>query len=193
MKDYLISMFIDDEMDLDEKMEFVRLIDEDGPFKDEAVGLLSQEKLLRSDLVEEAPAFVHEGSRRPLLPRWRKFFLPAGVLGSALAAALLVVVLFSVFTPLSVTERPPVVSHRFVIYEPDASTVEIAGSFTDWKTLPLKQVAESGYWEVTLDVSGGEHRFVYILDGEREYADPTVLARERDDFGGENSILRVGV
>ena len=39
----------------------------------------------------------------------------------------------------------------------------------------------------------GEHRFAYILDGDKRMADPTLPAVERDDFGGENSILSVEV
>ena len=44
-----------------------------------------------------------------------------------------------------------------------------------------------------LPVAPGEHRFAYILDGERQMADPTLPALEQDDFGGENSILSVGL
>jgi hypothetical protein len=55
----------------------------------------------------------------------------------------------------------------------------------------MKRVGTSGYWEVTLDLPEGEHRFSYILEGNRRLADPTILTREHDDFGGENSILEV--
>ena len=42
MKDYLISSYIDDELDLDEKIVFVETVHAQGPFKDEAVDLLHQ-------------------------------------------------------------------------------------------------------------------------------------------------------
>ena len=51
MKDYLISSYIDDELDLDEKIEFVETVHEQMAFKDEAVGLLQQEKQIRSERV----------------------------------------------------------------------------------------------------------------------------------------------
>jgi len=81
--------------------------------------------------------------------------------------------------------------HRFVIYNPGASKVEISGSFIDWEVKPLTRIGASGYWQIEMDIPKGEHRYTYIVGGER-VADPTILAREQDDFGGENSILFVG-
>ena len=56
MQDYLISMFIDDELDLDHKIEFVEIVHEDRKFKDETVGFLRQEKVIGSKVVDELPA-----------------------------------------------------------------------------------------------------------------------------------------
>jgi 1,4-alpha-glucan branching enzyme len=92
--------------------------------------------------------------------------------------------------PSQVTTSTP---YRFVIYNADASQVEITGSFTEWRKLPMNRMGSSGYWEATIDLPQGEHRFTYILNGNRRFADPTILTREHDDFGGENSILSVGL
>ena len=46
MKNYLISLFIDNELNLDEKIDFVENTHGDQVFKDDAIGLLRQEKLL---------------------------------------------------------------------------------------------------------------------------------------------------
>jgi len=62
-------------------------------------------------------------------------------------------------------------------------------SFTRWKRIPLKPTGSSGYWEVSLTIPEGEHRFTYILLGQQRISDPRVPTREKDDFGGENSIL----
>jgi len=43
MKDYLISSYIDDELNLDEKIEFVEMVHEKVSFKDDTVDLLHQE------------------------------------------------------------------------------------------------------------------------------------------------------
>jgi len=42
-----------------------------------------------------------------------------------------------------------------------------------------------------LELPEGEYRFSYIVEGGRRLTDPTIAVREIDDFGGENSILRV--
>ncbi len=151
---------------------------------------LGTDRLLRFEPVHGVPAMETSPSRRRVLPRRRSFLYPAGMLGSAFAAALVVFAAFTFFAPRPVTDGTDF-SHRFVIYKPEAETVEITGSFTGWRKVPLRQLGTSGYWEITLAVPGGEHRFTYILDGDHEYADPTIPARERDDFGGENSILLV--
>lgn len=55
----------------------------------------------------------------------------------------------------------------------------------------MNRAGNSGYWEITFDLPAGEYRFSYILEGKRQLADPTILTREKDDFGGENSVLEV--
>jgi len=97
------------------------------------------------------------------------------------------IVFFILYHP----QPDPTTSHRFVIYRPDVTKAEIAGTFTGWQRIPINRIGVSGYWDITLSLPSGEHRFTYILDGEKRFADPTVLARELDDFGGRNSIISV--
>ena len=184
MHDYLISMFIDDEFDLDDKIEFVETVHEDRNFKEETVGFLRQEKVIRSDVVDRLPHInvkLKEGSGFSI---WR----PLGIFASGLATALIIFYIFA-----QPSEAPLSMTRRFVIYQPGVERVEIAGSFTDWRTLPMNRAGSSDYWEITLDVPVGEHRFSYILEGDKRLADPTILSRERDDFGGENSIIEVNL
>ena len=184
MQDYLISMFIDDELDLDNKIEFVETVHEDRIFKDETVGFLRQEKVIRSEVVDELPSVkIQQKEKTAFFPFWR----PAAIFASGLAAAL---VLFFFTQP---PKEQLSAAHRFVIYQPGVEQVEITGSFTDWRTLPMNRAGTSDYWEITIDVPAGEHRFSYILEGDQRLADPTVLTREKDDFGGENSILEVNL
>ncbi len=56
MKDFLISSHIDDELDLDEKIEFVETVHEQPAFRDEAVDLLHQEKLVRGTVFDRVPS-----------------------------------------------------------------------------------------------------------------------------------------
>ena len=183
MQDYLISMFIDDELDLDNKIEFVETVHEDRNFKDETVGFLRQEKVIRSEVVDEVPSVKVRLKEKTVFPLWR----PMAIFASGLAAAL---ILFFFTQP---PKEQLSTAHRFVIYQPGVEQVEITGSFTDWRTLPMIKAGTSDYWEITIDVPEGEHRFSYILEGDQRLADPTILIREKDDFGGENSILEVNL
>jgi hypothetical protein len=182
--DYLVSMYIDNELNLDEKVSFVDKIHSDPNFYRDAHALLLQEKLLRvtpnpSMLPARPPAYAGVGY-------WfRKMLQPMIYAATGFAAAGLL--LFN----LMKTPTPTQCFNRFVIYEPAAHQVELAGSFTGWQRTPMEPIGNSGYWELHLRVPSGEHRFTYILDGSRQMADPTLPVREKDDFGGENSILYV--
>ena len=181
MSEYIISMFIDDELGLDDKIEFVEKVHDSKGFKDETVALLHQEKQLRMDPAAQAPKVA---AAFPARHRFRVFH-PAYVATAALAVAL--IILSFTFVVQQQTAGPS--PYRFVIYQPDVSQVEITGSFTDWQRVPMNALGTSGYWEISMDIPRGEHRFTYILEGEKRFADPTILTRESDDFGGENTVL----
>lgn len=181
-------MFIDDELGLDDKIELVEKIHGSIDFKEEAVSLLKQEKLLCTEIKDAKPL-----AARVSLPR-RIFSLPRRIstAAAALAAAVLVLSAALVLQMGKVdqpVEQAGTLPYRFVIYEPNAGKVELAGSFTGWKKIPLEPRSRSGYWEVTVDLHPGEHVFSYILNGSRKVADPTIPTGQPDDFGGENSIL----
>jgi hypothetical protein len=183
MRDQLISQFIDDELSLDEKIDFVDEVSESDSFKALAMELLLQEKLLRTDVTNApAPELSFKPSRSKV--RW-SFFKP--IFAGTLAGVLMAFTLLNLYYPRSDVAVP----HRFVIYQPGAKQVELVGSFSDWRAVPLKHLGQSGYWETTVNLPPGEHRFSYIVSEGKRIADPTVAAREADDFGGENSILTV--
>ncbi len=186
MKNYLISLFIDDEMDMDSKIDFVETVHTDTAFKNETIELLEQEKLLRGEMVTLAPPLVLPKASKPG-PDFRSFFLPC-LAGFATAVVLVAAALF-LFTPSTVAD--PKLPHRFVIYRPAATQAEITGTFTNWQPIAMEKLGTSGYWSLTLNLPAGEHRYSYLVDDGRQVADPTVLMSETDDFGGENSILRV--
>jgi len=183
MNDNLISMYIDNELSLDDKIIFVEAVHEDQNFKDDTVNLLLQEKLIRSEVVDHIPALDLKEHRNAWHVKLFRPFVAAAATGLAAAAILF----FIVYPRPEHLMRP----YRFVIYQPEAQNVELAGSFSDWQRIPLKPTGQSGYWETTLDLPEGDHRFSYIIEGNRRLTDPTIAVRETDDFGGENSILRV--
>lgn len=178
-------MFIDDEMDLEDKINLISRIRHDKSFATETADLLQQEKRIRAQVVDHPPSFEF----KPVF-RWKQFFAPF-CRPMPIAIAAMVIVMTALFWFSLSPER---VQHhnRFIIYRPDVNQVEITGSFTKWRRLPMKKLGDSGYWEIQLDLPEGEHRYTYILDGHVTFADPTILAHERDDFGGQNSILNIG-
>ena len=186
MNDYLISLYIDNELDLDEKITFVETVCDTGAFAAEATALLRQEKRLRAPLasqpaaspVYDAPPSLWQGFR----DAWAKPF-------AGFATALLVVALVATLRP----NHPAAVAatHRFVVYLPETNQAQIVGTFTDWRPVDMEPVGASGYWSLTLNVPQGKHRYSYLVDAGRVMADPAEAIREQDDFGGENSVIEV--
>jgi len=179
----MISLFIDNELNLEEKCLFVEKIRNDSPFFLESLQLLHQEILLRSDIVDAVPQ-KDIGLPKNRMLSVKNLFRPLVLIPAAIACMI-------VFLNLLSSEPAKPNRNRFVIYRPDVSQVEIIGSFTGWKRVPLLKIGTSGYWEGVFELSEGEHRYSYILEGDEPCADPTVLSMEKDDFGGINSIIHV--
>jgi hypothetical protein len=186
MNEYHISAFIDDELDLDEKMAFVETVHADATFKDETLVLLRQEKKLRSPATDRIPGLAFS---RPRFNSPRIWLKPLGWVGWGLTAALLLIVLQHNPTPIptQVVSQP----HRFVLYQPDIRTAALVGSFTHWQALAMERTGAPGYWEINVSLPQGEHRYIFLIDGHRQITDPTRLSKERDDFGNLNSIISI--
>lgn len=185
MREELISQYIDDELDLNDKIVFVESVHYGRRYKDDAVELLRQEIQLRTLPDELSPKLAF--ARHPgAVMKMRKRF---GVVTRALAAAALVFLF--VWSPVPNRPADRKVPYRFVVYLPDAENAAITGSFNNWEALPMEKAGPAGYWEISLDLVPGEYRYSFLLDGGRRIADPTVWIREKDDFGSENSVLEV--
>ncbi len=183
MKGYLISMFIDDELDLDTKIQFVEQVADDNEFKRQTIVLLKQEKLLRGEMVKSIPDIQLPRHR---VFRWR-WLQPVAV------AAMLVVALLFIYPGMHapVKMASSGMPHRFVVYLPGVNSASIVGSFTNWRPVPMQKVDSSGYWVLNLKLPVGEHRYNYVIENKRLIPDPTITTRELDDFGGQNSIIEV--
>ena len=188
MNDYLISLFIDNEMDLDEKIEFVETVHSNNAFARDAVDFLEQEKLLRKCPVSPRVMSDFKTKDRFSWPNLiRTWWQPA----AGFATAMILVALISLPTP----ERSALnqqEDHRFVLYLPQAGQPNLVGTFTDWKPVPMHKVGSTGYWTLTLQVPEGEHRYSYLVGNGRQIADPTIVTKEQDDFGGENTVILIG-
>ncbi len=121
------------------------------------------------------------------------------VWGLALAAALAAILL--VPRRAAVTGRPADVATaaadtiyvHFSLSAPQARAVSVAGSFNGWDaaSLPLRRAAD-GSWEATVPLPVGEHRYEFVVDGQRWIPDPRAQSQADDGFGGTNSVIVVG-
>lgn len=77
---------------------------------------------------------------------------------------------------------------QFRLEAPQAQSVELAGSFTDWA--PDYEMTESapGVWTAMVPLDPGVHDYTFVVDGERWIPDPYAPTVD-DDFGGKNSRL----
>ena len=186
MSEELISQYIDDELDLGEKIVFVQTVHADGRFADEAVELLQQEQRLRA-APADCLARVPRSLPMPVAPSRARWWWPVGGFGLAAATAALLLLFWHAPAP----QAPLLEQRRFVLYLPEVDRASLVGTFTGWQPVAMERIGGSGYWTLTLQVPAGEHRYSILVDDGRMLADPTVSAREQDEFGGENSVIEV--
>ena len=82
---------------------------------------------------------------------------------------------------------------QFVGRFPGARSVEVVGSFTDWRpgAAMLRDVDHDGVWRGTLVLPVGAHEYMFVVDGERWVTDPLAGRYVDDGFGRQNSLLIV--
>lgn len=80
---------------------------------------------------------------------------------------------------------------RFVFEDPGARTVAVAGDFSRWEPIELAPRWRNGdrVWTTVVAVPRGEHRYMFVVDGDRWVTDPLAPAVKDDGFGGRNAIL----
>lgn len=139
---------------------------------------------------------------RPL-PWWRRSrtFTLSPVGGLALAAGVAGLVVLGAFGavrgglagPAATVAVAPDTVHlvRFVLVNPEAKQVALAGDFNGWRSEALVPAAAGGVWSVAVPLAAGRYEYAFVVDGERWVADPALPAA-RDEFGGEHSVLHVG-
>lgn len=110
----------------------------------------------------------------------------------ALAAAIAAVTLFpsGQSGPVLGTEEGIA---QFVAPLPGARSVDVAGSFNDWRpgSLPLTDENHDGVWRAAVVLPAGEHEYMLVVDGERWVADPLAGRYVADGFGRQNALLIV--
>lgn len=82
---------------------------------------------------------------------------------------------------------------RFVVVQPDATTVAVAGTFNEWSASahPMTRASARGVWTATLPLSAGDHHFMYVVDGTQWISPPHADDYADDGFGAMNGVISV--
>ena len=79
----------------------------------------------------------------------------------------------------------------FSFKAPGATSVMLAGDFTDWQRKPLSlQKQASGVWRTTVPLPSGTYHYRFLVDGEWR-DDPECTVRVANPFGGQDAVVVV--
>jgi len=71
--------------------------------------------------------------------------------------------------------------------------VVVAGSFNDWDTSSDKLEKKNGKWTTTLRLKPeNEYHFKYLIDGEKWENDDAADQYVPNEFGSEDSVIKIG-
>lgn len=111
----------------------------------------------------------------------------------ALAAVLAAIAIMTGRGPVPVLGAEEGIA-QFVGRFPGAKSVEVVGSFTDWRpgAVVLRDDDHDGVWRVAVVLPVGQHEYMFVVDGERWVTDPLAGRYVDDGFGRQNALLIVG-
>lgn len=133
--------------------------------------------------------------------RWLSF--PRLAAAGALAAGLVGILYLGYFRepalgpPLSVhevlgPEGQKVYFVRFVLRQPGAKQVSVAGDFNQWTPAALTPSAEAeGLFTVEVPLAEGTYGYAFVVDGRSWVPDPAADRWVDDGFGQRNSVINL--
>ena len=87
----------------------------------------------------------------------------------------------------------PVVYVQFVLEAPAATSVAVAGDFSEWQpSFALTDADGDGVWTGRVPVRPGVHGYMFLVDDTRWLTDPNAQRYQDDGFGNRNAVLAVG-
>jgi 1,4-alpha-glucan branching enzyme len=94
--------------------------------------------------------------------------------------------------PPRAVERPVEKPVEFVLHQPQAQSVALAGSFNGWdlKRTPLRKDS-AGNWKTTLWLPPGRYEYRFVVDASQWVSDPNAKESAGNQFGSSNSIIAV--
>jgi len=116
-------------------------------------------------------------------------FLPALSLGWALILVAAIITSISLSASLIMKPRASVVTVRFKVSAPEASSVSVAGDFNDWDTCTHRLTREAGYWKTSIRLKPGRYHYMFIIDGEEWIPDPEANEYVDNGYGSINAVL----
>ncbi len=150
---------------------------------------------------------------RGFLNLWNRVWQPRPVMwrpvwsaGIAVAALMLMVMIPLVLIPLQESDQPPGIPMRqiveqspdrvlmrFVYVDRDAESVAVAGDFSDWEPITLTRQNINGdvAWTGIIPLERGQHRYMFLKDGERWATDPLAGRYIDDGFGNKNAVINL--
>lgn len=126
---------------------------------------------------------------RTVRPRWISWLLPAAA-GAAAAVAVMMAL------PAREQARRPgdeIVTVRFELVAPAAKSVELVGTFNDWKpgSFMLQGPDAGGRWQIMVDLPAGRHEYQFLVDGREWITDTAAPWHRPDGFGHLNAVMEL--
>jgi hypothetical protein len=178
MKDEIISLFIDDEMDLEDKIIFVETVHSDSVFTEETLDLLKQEKLLATHLSISRP-MPRISSFKYLWP----LINPFKTLMLVLATAMVIILITCPKTGFQE------VWCQFAISKPDLEKADNSIIFTPGKPFSVKFSDRNGYWKDSIEPCLGGNEYIHFLDWKISAAKSRSQFRENLKFSHTRNDL----
>lgn len=91
----------------------------------------------------------------------------------------------------SVSDNGEEVWTRFVYIDKEAESVSVAGDFSNWEPIELtkKQLNGEQVWTGLIPMDRGEHRYMFVKNGEQWVTDPLATVQQDDGFGNKNAVI----
>lgn len=166
----------------------------------DAAAILTQSSPAQGVSVAQRVMAAVRSPRPSLVERWVRWltepqavtFAIRPIWSLAVAAVLAVVATFPAHGPGPVLSAEEGVV-QFVGRFPSARSVDVVGSFTDWRPgiVRLRDDDHDGTWDGSVVLPVGHHEYMFVVDGEQWVTDPLAGRYVADGFGRQNALLIV--
>ena len=86
-----------------------------------------------------------------------------------------------------------IVTVRFELVAPAAKSVELVGTFNDWKpgSFTLQGPDKGGRWQIVVDLPAGRYEYQFLVDGREWITDTSAPWHRPDGFGHLNAVMEL--